>query len=148
MPIEVASSGYTTPTSADLALYLGESSIDDARAAMLIGQAESLAESIVSPLPDAARAVVLSAAARGYANPQGVTSEGVGPYTVTRPLAGVYLTKTERATLRRLAGGSGAFTIDPTPATAGPGNLWAQQPETVFETVSQPPFYGDYDQIP
>jgi hypothetical protein len=139
---------YTTPTSDDLALYLGNSNIDAERAALLIAQAESLARAILTTLPDAATAVILSAAARGYASPQGVTSEMTGPYSVQRPPGGVYLTKLERAALRRLSGGGGAFSIDPTPATAGPGNLWAQQPETVAETVISPPFYGDYDQIP
>lgn len=138
---------YTTPTSSDLALYLG-TTVDPPRANLLIAQAESLARAILTVLPDAAAAVVLSAAARGYANPQGITSETTGPYSVARPLAGVYLNKIERSTLRRLTGGGGAFSIDPTPATAGPGNLWAQRAVTLAETLSQPPFYGDFDPAP
>jgi hypothetical protein len=74
---------------------------------------------IVSPLPDGSDAIVLSAAARAFVNPTGVTAETVGPYSVQRPWPGVYLTKTERSSLRLLAGkASGAFTIDPTPAGA------------------------------
>lgn len=137
---------YATPTSSDLSLYLGVDSIDSARADFLIAQAESLARTVLTTLPDGAATVVLSAAARGYANPLGVTQETVGVYSVSRPMGGVYLTKSERATLRRLAGGSAAFTIDPTPSDAGPGNLWAQQPETTYEVVSSPPFYGDFDE--
>lgn len=137
---------YVTPTSSDLALYLGVDTIDATRAAFLISQAESLAKTVLSTLPDGATTVVLSASARGYANPLGITSETVGVYSVSRPMGGVYLTKGERSTLRRLAGGSAAFTIDPTPADAGAGKLWAQQPETAFEVVSMPPFYGDFDE--
>jgi hypothetical protein len=104
---------YATPDSDALFLLLGTSGDGD-RADALIAQAEVLAASIKDPLPDGAETVILSAAMRAYANPQGVTSETIsGMYAVTRPMAGVYLTKTERATLRRMAGGGGAFTIDP-----------------------------------
>ena len=98
-------------TSADLALYLGQE-VNEARADLLIEMAVSLVESIVNPAPDEARAVVLSSVARAYTNPSGITTEMVGPYQATRPSAGVYLTKGERATLRRLAGRSGAFSSD------------------------------------
>lgn len=113
-----------TVTADDLRLYLGLESIDDARAELMIAQATALAESIVTPLPAAASAVVLAAAGRAYANPQGVTSETVGPYSVQRPQAGLFLTRDERRTLQRLAGRGGAFTVDPTPADADPDATW------------------------
>lgn len=97
----------------DLALYLGVASVDDDRAELLLQLAGDLCSAIVTPLPDTAKAIVLSAAARGYANPQGVSQETTGPYQVTRPWAGVYLTRAERAALKRLAGSGGAFTINP-----------------------------------
>lgn len=103
---------YTTPDPDALFLLLGSSGDSD-RGDALIAQAETLAASVVSPLPSGAETVVLSAAMRAYANPQGVTTETLGPYSVSRPMAGVYLTKTERATLRRMSGGGGAFSIDP-----------------------------------
>lgn len=98
-------------THADLALYLG-TEVDEARATFLIAMAVSLVSEIIADPPDTARAVVLSAVARAYTNPTGVTTEMVGPYQATRPSAGVYLTKPERASLRRLAGRSGAFSVD------------------------------------
>jgi hypothetical protein len=108
----------------DLALYLDLTDINECRANLLIEQATSLAESVVKPLPDGASAVVLAMAGRAYANPQGVSSETVGPYTVSRPQAGLYMTKAETAALKRLGGRGGAFTIDPTPAEATPAPTW------------------------
>lgn len=99
----------------DLSTYVGVA-VDVGRATMLLGLAQDLAEAIITPLPAQAKAVVLSAAARGYANAQGITSETIGPYSVQRPAAGVYLTKGERAALRRLSGGGGAFSASMLPA--------------------------------
>ncbi|MEU6725470.1 hypothetical protein ABZ917_17320 [Nonomuraea wenchangensis] len=108
----------------DLALYLDLADINECRANLLIEQATALAESVVKPLPDGASAVVLAMAGRAYANPQAVSSETVGPYTVSRPQAGLYMTKAETAALKRLGGRGGAFTIDPTPAEATPAPTW------------------------
>ncbi|GAA3957866.1 hypothetical protein GCM10023085_45460 [Actinomadura viridis] len=119
MPVDV--------TAEDLALYLGLSEIDGARAELMIEQAILLAESIVTPLPEAASAVVLAVAGRAYANPQGVAYETVGPVSVQRPQAGLYMTRDERRTLQRLAGRGGAFTVDPTPADADPEVTWPQE---------------------
>lgn len=113
-----------TVTSEDLRLYLGLDTINEARADLMISQAITLAESVVKPLPDAASAVVLAIAGRAYANPQGVAYETVGPISVQRPQAGLYMTKDERRTLKRLAGRGGAFTVDPTPADADPEATW------------------------
>lgn len=107
-----------------LRVYLGLDTIDETRAELMIGQAILLAESIVKPLPDAASAVVLAVAGRAYANPQGIAYETVGPVSVQRPQAGLYMTRDERRTLQRLAGRGGAFTIDPTPADADPDVTW------------------------
>lgn len=135
---------YTTPDTDDLALLLGAGSIDDDRGALVLRMAESACLAVVNPLPDGAENVVLAVAVRVYGNPLSVSSETTGPYSATFPAG---LTKQERNQLRKL-GDAGAFTIDPTPADAGSGNLWAQQPETVGEMVSSPPFYGDFDQTP
>lgn len=96
----------------DLQTYLGSPNFDAERAELLISTAVSLCEAIVKPLPESADAVILSSAGRAYTNATGVTSQMAGPYQVTMPSGGVYLTKSERATLRRLAGGGGAFSID------------------------------------
>ncbi|WP_262403452.1 hypothetical protein [Actinomadura sp. CNU-125] len=108
----------------ELRVYLGLPDIDQDRAELMLAQATLLAESIVTPLPDAASAVVLAVAGRAYANPQGVAYETVGPVSVQRPQAGLYMTRDERRTLQRLAGRGGAFTVDPTPADADPSASW------------------------
>lgn len=113
---------FVTPTAEDLALYLGLGEIVESRANLLIQQAVALAESVVRPLPDQATAVVLSVAGRAYVNPQQVSYETIGPMSVQRPQGsgGLYLTKSDKAALKSLAGRGGAFTVDPTPATADP----------------------------
>jgi len=129
---------------ADLASFLG-SDVDEARATLLLRLAQDRCEEILSPLPEAALGIVLSAAARGYANPQGVSSEGIGPFNVQRPWAGVYLTKSERVSLKRLSSNGGAFTVDPTPKDASPSNYWPQIPMSPLDTWTNPPYYGDWD---
>jgi hypothetical protein len=69
--------------------------------------------------------IVLDVAQRAYGNPQGLTSEGVGPFTASQPSIGVSLTSANRRELRQLAGRGGAYSFDPTPADAGTGQpLW------------------------
>lgn len=111
-------------TAEDLALYLGIDEIDGNRADLLISQATMLCEAVVRPLPAGAEAVISSAAARAYANPQGATYETIGPVSVQRPMAGLYLTKAEKSALKAMAGRGGAFTVDPTPAGADPLASW------------------------
>ena len=113
---------FATPTAEQLALYLDLPEINGARADLLIQQAVALCETVVKPLPDQATAVVLSVAGRGYVNPQQVSYETIGPMSVQRPQGsgGMYLTKADRTALKSLAGRGGAFTVDPTPATADP----------------------------
>lgn len=115
---------FTAPTAEDLALYLGLDEISGSRADLLIGQAINLCLAVVRPLPEEATVVVLSAAGRAYANPQGATYETIGPMSVQRPQAGLYLTKAEKTALKSMAGRGGAFTVDPTPATADPWASW------------------------
>lgn len=105
---------YVSPAASDLALYLGVATeeVSEDRAGLLITQAEALAKAIIAILPAAATAVILSAAGRAYVNPVSTASQAAGPYSMSGVAGGVYLTKAERATLRRLAGGSGAFSID------------------------------------
>jgi hypothetical protein len=121
------------PTSSDLDTLLDLSgTIDGTRATFLIGLAESLCASIVDPVPANANVVVLSVAGRAYTNPDGVAAHTIGPESVQygSTLGGLYLTKADVATLKRMAGVGGAFTVDPTPADAGTlvypwdENLW------------------------
>ncbi|WPO70202.1 hypothetical protein [Streptomyces sp. KN37] len=117
---------FVAPTAEQLGLYLGLSEIQGDRADLLIQQAIALCETVVKPLPDQATAVVLSVAGRAYVNPQQVSYETIGPMSVQRPSGsgGLYLTKADKAALKSLAGRGGAFTVDPTPATADPSPTW------------------------
>lgn len=117
---------FVTPTAEQLGLYLGLDEIQGPRADLLIAQAVALCQSVVSPLPDDATAVVLSVAARAYVNPQQVSYETIGPMSVQRPQGsgGLYLTKADKTALKSLAGRGGAFTVDPTPEAADPSPTW------------------------
>jgi hypothetical protein len=108
-----------TVTPADLGTYLG-STVDETRADTLLHLAVLLCESICNPLPATADVVVLDVAARAYSNPGNVTSQGAAPFSVNYGAVGggLWLTRQNKATLRRLNGGGGAFTIDTAPAVA------------------------------
>lgn len=113
---------FVAPTAEQLGLYLDLSEINGDRADLLLEQAVALCETVVKPLPEGATAVVLSVAGRAYVNPQQVSYETIGPMSVQRPQGsgGLYLTKADKSALKSLAGRGGAFTVDPTPATADP----------------------------
>lgn len=129
-------SNLVTPT--DLGTYLG-TGIDgfDDRAQMLIDDAVSQALSIVTVgtvpdsgatyanLPVGAASVIRAAVARLWLNPAGVTQETTGPFAYSRPAStGSMFSKAEVRTLRRLAGRSGAFSVQMLPADAGEGLPW------------------------
>lgn len=119
-------------TAEDLAIFLNVTDINTERAEWLLERAQDKCEAILSPLPDAAMGVVCDIAGRAYSNPTAANSSAPGPFGT--PLGslpgGLFITKANIAELRRLAveSGSGAFTIDPTPADAGPYNYWPQSP--------------------
>lgn len=106
-------------TSDDLAVALNDKTIDADRADFWIGQAQTLCESIASPLPATAAVVVTRVAARAYASTASASraaqlAASGSPFTPGG--GGAYLTKSDRSDLRRLAGGGNAFTIDMLPA--------------------------------
>lgn len=110
----------------DLATYLSIANIDEDRATLILGLAQGLCESVVSPLPDGAEAVILDVATRAWSNPANTTSDATGPLSTSYGTVsgGLWLTRQNEATLRRLAGGGGAFTIDVMPANAGQNLPW------------------------
>jgi hypothetical protein len=91
---------------------MASGSIDSARATQILLFAQSKCERIVTPLPASAIDIVVGIAARAFSNPEGILTETVGPFTVQRGPANLYLTRQERGDLRRLAGRSGAFSIE------------------------------------
>lgn len=109
-----------TVTPADLGTYLG-GNVDMDRAMALIGYATSLCTSVVNPLPDGSEAVILDVAARAYSNPANVMQQGNGPFSASygSVSGGLWLTRQNKTTLRRLAGSGGAFMIDTMPTGAG-----------------------------
>jgi len=116
--------GPITPP-ADLALFLGRE-VDATRAAFLLNDAELLCESVLTPLPAAAAIIVRRIAGRAYLNIESATQVGVGAVSTSfgapdqvGGTGGLYLSKTDKADLLRLAGRGGAFTIDLMPADAG-----------------------------
>lgn len=108
----------TITTTDDLGTFLNLT-VDATRAQLMLDMVEDEAGSIVSPLPATAKGVILTAAARAYANPTSTVSQSADGASATWTPGGLFLTARERRALRRLAGiGGGAFTIDPTPADA------------------------------
>lgn len=111
-------------TVADLARYLSNPSIDADRAQVILDEAHELCETIIDPLPPRARSVVLDVAERAYAIPP----EGVGPFATITPTTmgngGLWLTRNNKATLRRLSGGGTAFSIDMLPTNLAALPAW------------------------
>jgi len=143
----------TTATTGDLETFLAlaPGSIGTVRAQMILDMIEADALTIISPLPAAAKSVVLTVAARAYVNPENNLEESAGTVSTRygwRGSGGMYLTRQERRTLRRMAGiGAGAFTVDPTAATAMTDYVDALTPPTVDDSeqlvLDQPdPFIG------
>lgn len=133
-------------TTDDLALYLNDGNINVARAQKMIDRAMTLCESIVSPLPDAAAVVVERVAGRGYVTTTTVRNAQLAaagsPMGGPGAAGGVWLSRTDKADLRRLGGGSGgSFTIDLLPQgyTAPPTTLYVSPDDG---------FGGDWDAGP
>jgi hypothetical protein len=107
-------------SSSELGIYL-DTEVDLARALLLLQLAQDRCETIVAPLPAAAKGVVLAVAARAYDNITSRLSEVVGGIsqgaapTAMGGVGGLYLSKSDKADLRRMAGRSTAFSIDTLP---------------------------------
>lgn len=89
----------------------------DVRGLLVLALAQARCELWVTPLPAAAKGIVLAVAARAWTNIAGVNQVGLGSAYATMSTAGVtsgglYVSKSEKADLRRLAGRSGAFSVD------------------------------------
>lgn len=106
----------------DLASYFGLASVDEDRATLLLQLAQDLCESIVpAPLPEGSAAVIFDVVGRVWGNPLNVTQQAGGSYSVSYAAStpsGLTLTRANTSTLRRLAGGGGAFSVDLVPADA------------------------------
>jgi len=111
--------GTPVATPEDLGTYLNITTIDTSRALLILGMAQDLCESVVTPLPDSARAVVLDVAARAFVNPQQLHDAAIGTARLQygtgaseATIGGLYLSRSNKAALRRLAGRGAAFSAD------------------------------------
>lgn len=112
----------------DFAVYVNNPDLDRSRARAVLDLAQQLCETITTPLPAGAGIVVMDVAERAYSNPTALQSQGLGFYndegTAQTSVGGLYLTRENKATLKRLKGSSRAFTIDVMPSTAGQNLPW------------------------
>src|SRR5690348_5508140 len=108
----------------DLETYLGlpTGTIDTNRAQLILDLAQSLCEAIVAPLPASAKAVVLGVAVRAYNNVTSAHQLGLGSAQASFGaqgsnvgVGGLYLSRSDKATLRTLAGRGAAFSADVMP---------------------------------
>lgn len=115
------STPLATPT--ELGVYLGQPlEVADERALLVLQLAHDLCESVVSPVPVLAQGVELAIAARAFNNvtsahqmSMGSANVSFGAQNSTTGVGGLYISRSEKATLRRLAGRSAAFDLDMTP---------------------------------
>jgi hypothetical protein len=133
--------GTPVVTPAQLGTYLGRTDLDDARAAMLIRYAQDLCEAVLFPLPLLAYGIVMRVAARGITNVTSAQSMSLGSAQISYGsnaygVGGIYLSKLDKADLRRLAvGNSAAFTIETMPATAGQQLPWWDVDTEGFDVI-------------
>lgn len=111
----------------------GVSEEDEARAGAVLEDASTLVRDAagrtwvdadtgeLETVPDAVVAVTIAAARRAFVNPDMVSSESIQDYSATFASASsdIYLTKAERATVRRAAGRSGLWTLGTTRVDVG-----------------------------
>lgn len=116
------STPLATPT--ELGTYLGETIAPaDARATLILQLAHDLCESVVAPVPTLAKGVELAIAGRAWTNVTSARQASLGSASISFgasfggenssvAVGGLYLSRSEKSTLRRLAGRAGAFTIN------------------------------------
>lgn len=102
----------------DLGVYLGRT-VDDDRAYLILQLAHDLCETVVSPVPDTAKGIEIAVAARAFNNVTSAHQAGIGSAQVSYGapnssvgIGGLFLSKSDIRTLRRLAGRTGAFSVD------------------------------------
>jgi hypothetical protein len=105
-------------TPSDLGVYL-KTTVDTEQATAFLEAAQQRCEAVISPLPATAKWVVVGVAARGYNNPTSAHQAGIGSAQVSYGapnssvgIGGMFLSKEDVKTLRRLGGRTGTFTVD------------------------------------
>lgn len=114
---------------ADLATYLGVdlATMDAVRATQSLQLAQDLCETIWSPIGATALGTILAVAARQFVNVTSANSVALGTGHIafgtpgtSQGVGGLYLSRSDKTTLRRLAGRGGGFSVSilPTGASA------------------------------
>jgi len=112
---------------ADLGTYLGlePGTIDTVRATQSLLLAQDLCETIWSPIGPTALGTILAVAERQFDNATNATSVSLGTGTIvrgapgaTQGVGGLYLSRSDKTTLRRLAGRGGGFSVSVLPVGA------------------------------
>lgn len=104
-------------TAEEFASYV-QSDVDTATALLLRDLVTGLIDELADfdgTYPATVKAIALTAAARAYTNPQGLTSETIGEYSYRRTGgSGVYLTAEEKSAISAAGGveASGIFAVD------------------------------------
>jgi hypothetical protein len=103
-------------TADELETFLGmpAGTIDTARATLLLEKAQQKCERIIKPCPSEASDIVLEVAGRAYNNVAGSTQMSLGSASTSLP-GGLYLSKSNKAELRLIAGRGSAFSADTMP---------------------------------
>ncbi|MDA8440486.1 MAG: hypothetical protein M0Z51_16730 [Propionibacterium sp.] len=112
---------------ADLATYLGVdlATMDTVRATQSLQLAQDLCETIWSPIGATALGTVLAVASRQFVNVSSAASVALGTGHIaygapgaSQGVGGLYLSRSDKTTLRRLAGRGGGFSVDVLPTGA------------------------------
>ncbi len=112
---------------ADLATYLGVdlATMDTVRATQSLQLAQDLCETIWSPIGATALGTILAVAARQFVNVSSAASVALGTGHIaygapgaTQGVGGLYLSRSDKTTLRRLAGRGGGFSVSILPIGA------------------------------
>lgn len=115
-----------SPSELALFLELDPAEINTERATFLLAQAQAKCERYIKPtvLPVDAKDVVLTVAGRAYTNVTSAHQMGIGSANISygaqnssTGIGGLFLSRSDKADLRRVAGRTGAFSVsmlDPT----------------------------------
>lgn len=129
---------------ADLQTFMGANvPVETSRGALLVSLVEDIALAYCAPLYMNARGVILSVAARTYANPSQVTTESVGGLSSTMPFPGLYFTKAERTILKTLSGRGGAFSVNIEAKDGSVGQLYPWDYNMWWFGDSMPAMFAD-----
>lgn len=110
--------GNPLATPEELGVYLGRT-VDSERGELILQLAHDLCETVISPVPAEGKGVELAVAARAFNNVTSAHQAGIGSAQVSYGapnssvgIGGLFLSKSDRRTLRSLSGRKAAFSVD------------------------------------